>query len=212
MRIQGILFDLDGVIIDSHEAIVMAARNTIKSICLTYREEIEEKLFNIAHRRVFIEVYPECEHLVDTFDKLYVNNPLHYKVSLLPHVMDILCFCAVQNIKTAIVTTKDRYRTERILKNLNLKFDAIVTCEDTEKTRPDPAPINLAIEKLNLSENDMVYIGDTPLDVVQAKKAGVISVAITTGIYKSHELKIENPDFVIDDINQLVEVLKKYEK
>lgn len=212
LKIQAILFDLDGVIINSHEAIAMAVRDTIKVMGLPFRNDIERVVFSRSHRMAFIEVYPDHEYLVDTFDRLYINNPLNYKVTLLPHVKNILYFTVVWDIKTAIVTTKDKYRTSQILKNLNLKFEAIITCDDTKKTRPDPSPINLALQKLNLSKRGILYVGDTPLDVIQAKKAGIISVAITTGSYKSDELKRESPDFIIDNINQLIGLVEEYER
>jgi len=70
---------------------------------------------------------------VNSFDELYVKNPLNFKVSLLPQVREILDKLNHENIKTAIVTTKDRYRTEKILNNLKLHFDAIITCDDTSE-------------------------------------------------------------------------------
>ena len=208
MDINGIIFDLDGVLIDSHNAVVLSIMNTLKTMNLPLKDQIFETLYK-SHKQVFVDVYPESRELVETFDKLYINDPMNFeKVKILPNVHEVLLFLNKTRVKMGIVTTKDRFRTNKILLKIQNQFEVVVTCDDTEKTRPDPAPINLALEKLQLDKNKTLYVGDTPLDIVQAKKAGVISVAISTGRYDADTLKKGKPHFLIQNFIQLNDLIK----
>jgi len=206
-NIDAIIFDLDGVLIDSRNAIMVAVKNTLGKMGLPFRGSMHEVLYK-AHKKVFIDTYPEFKHMVDTFNELYVNNPANYEMlTILPNAKKVLEIISASGIKTGIATTKDRLRTMRILNELNHTFDHIVTGEDTKNTRPDPLPINLIIKKLHLNKEKTLYVGDTPLDIIQAKNAGLFSVAVSTGVYGANILKKENPDFMINDIYQLIEII-----
>jgi len=70
--------------------------------------------------------------------------------------------------------------------------------------------VSLALEKVeeyNIKPKDTYIIGDTPRDIQCAQETGCISVAIPTGKYSSEELKKENPDYLLTDIIELIDIL-----
>ncbi|HSO01715.1 MAG TPA: HAD-IA family hydrolase, partial [Gaiellaceae bacterium] len=87
-------------------------------------------------------------------------------------------------------------------------FDVVVGSDDTERHKPDPAPIVHALELLGASPDDAVYVGDSPFDIRAAKAAGVHAVAVTWGgIHPRERLEGEGPDAVVDTAEELLAAL-----
>jgi phosphoglycolate phosphatase len=91
--------------------------------------------------------------------------------------------------RTAIVSTKFRYRIEAILANHDAGklFDAIVGGEDVEHHKPHPLPLLRALGRLRLETDEALYVGDHPVDAQAAEAALVPFVAILSGVAKEHE-------------------------
>ena len=87
-------------------------------------------------------------------------------------------------------------------------FEVTVGAEDTERHKPNPEPLLLAIERLGEGVADAVYVGDSPFDVQAAKAAGMGSVAVTWGrIHSRERLERERPDVVADTVEELLAAL-----
>ena len=87
-------------------------------------------------------------------------------------------------------------------------FDVVVGSDDTERHKPDPAPIVHALELLDAPPGDAVYVGDSPFDIRAAKAAGVHAVAVTWGgIHPRERLEAEGPDAVVDTAEELLAAL-----
>ena len=87
-------------------------------------------------------------------------------------------------------------------------FDVAIATDDTERHKPHPDPILLALERLHASPAEAAYVGDSPFDVQAAKAAGVFAVAVTWGrIHSEERLQQEEPDAVVHDAEELVGVL-----
>jgi len=117
--------------------------------------------------------------------------------------------------KLGIVTGRPRAETLYVLKKFHMQnlFDVIVAMEDypPEKTKPDPYPIKLAMEKLGLE--DAVYVGDSVDDITAAKRAGVKAIGcIPSGVPLSHlgDLLLKNgAKEVLSNINDVDKILVK---
>jgi pyrophosphatase PpaX len=74
-------------------------------------------------------------------------------------------------------------------------FDVVVCGEDTDRHKPAPEPILLALERLDARVEDAAYVGDSPFDVAAAKAAGVYAVAVGWGgMHPDERLRAEEPD------------------
>jgi pyrophosphatase PpaX len=82
-------------------------------------------------------------------------------------------------------------------------FDVVVTCDDTVTHKPDPEPIQLALERLGARPADAAYVGDSPFDVAAARAAGVFAVAVSWG--GMHE--VDDADAIVHDAEELLAVL-----
>jgi pyrophosphatase PpaX len=74
-------------------------------------------------------------------------------------------------------------------------FDAVVTCDDTDRHKPDPAPVVHGLALLGASAADAVYVGDAPYDVRAGRAAGVATAAAMWGdAFPPAVLRAERPD------------------
>ena len=92
--------------------------------------------------------------------------------------------------------------------NLHHMFDAVVTFDDSKERKPSPKPFNLVLEKLDLNKEEVVMIGDWPeRDVFGAKKIGMKTAFAVYG--DTFGTKISGADWDVEDISELVTIIKK---
>ena len=111
--------------------------------------------------------------------------------------------------KTAIVTTKYKFRIEQIFEKFNSSelIDIIVGSDTVKNPKPDPESVEYVLKELNTSPEDAVYIGDSEVDAKTAKAGGIDFIGVLTGTTKREELqKYDN----IDIFNDLGEFYNEY--
>ena len=210
MTINTALFDMDGTLIDSSAAILSSVKEAarITGLRVPADKEIKE-IIHLPSLLSFKILYPDKDPA--KFDSVFLNlirtkfKPMIKEVPKAKMTLELL---REKGIKIAIVTTKDRESAEAAIRLFQFPYDLLLTAEDTERTRPDPEPLLKAIELLNSSAAQAFYCGDTPLDIVQGRRAGVKTIGLTTGLYTKEELETEKPDFVFDNINAVLNILQ----
>jgi pyrophosphatase PpaX len=112
--------------------------------------------------------------------------------------------------RLGVVTAKRRETVRLAFSYLPLErfFDVLVGSDDTERHKPDPAPLEHALDLLGASRDEAVYVGDSPFDIRAAKGAGMHSVAVTWGrIHPRERLEAERPDAVVESAEELLAAL-----
>jgi pyrophosphatase PpaX len=139
------------------------------------------------------------------------NRTLHDELQACAGMLDALRRLKREGRRLGVVTSKRRVGVElafAALPELADLFDVSVGTDDTERHKPHPDPILLALERLQARPPDAAYVGDSPFDVQAAKTAGVFAVAVTWGrIHTEERLRQEEPDAVVHDAEELVDVL-----
>jgi pyrophosphatase PpaX len=129
-----------------------------------------------------------------------------------PGILDLLKELKARGYKTGIVTSRLRHTTEMGLQKYDMEqyFDTIVTCDDTDKHKPDPEPVEIALKRLGSKPEEAVMIGDSIFDILCARGAGVKSVLVSWALAISDGDKTgENePDYIIDKAEDLLKILE----
>jgi pyrophosphatase PpaX len=95
-----------------------------------------------------------------------------------------------------------------VISDLEPYFDVVVGSDETERHKPHPDPILLALERLEAEPRGSAYVGDSPFDVQAAKAAGVLAVAVTWGrIHDEERLAREEPDAIVHTPEELLAAL-----
>ena len=212
MRFPVVLFDLDGTVIDSGPMIVASMKHAAQEVL---GEAIPEEVLTaavggpglIAQMR---ELDPtRVDELVEAYRAH--NEPLHDQLEAFWEIVEVLPRLRAEGRSLGIVTAK-RLVTVRLafdrLPALERNFDVVVTSDDTERHKPDPAPLLEALARLDEHPSRAAYVGDSPFDVQAAKAAQVFAVAVTWGgIHGRERLEEEEPDAVVDSAEELLAVL-----
>ncbi|MFF2908922.1 HAD family hydrolase [Paenibacillus sp. NPDC057934] len=211
MKYRGVIFDLDGVLINSIHLMKKAYNNVIENYITEETSCVpafEEYCLHMGKRLedIFLALQIPLE-----LTKVYQNYCLEneHLIEMFPDIIMILEKLYELNIPIAVFTGKDRYRTLRILKNHDIEhfFSCVVTSDDVTLGKPAPEGIFRISEYLQLSPNQLIIIGDSPHDILSGKEAGVGTIGVTWGFSSSEELQSTNPDYIVSEAGQLMSKL-----
>lgn len=110
-----------------------------------------------------------------------------------------------------VVSARDEKGTMRFLEQFDLVqyFDAIITGQSAEHTKPYPDPILLAAQKMGVQPEECLMIGDTTVDIRAGKAAGTQTVGVLCGFGEEDELKQKGADMILNTTSELTNVLLK---
>ncbi len=203
------LFDMDGTLIESSQAIVNSIKEAARITGLRIPGDNEVKgIIHLPSYLSFTVLFPDKE--VEDFDSVFLHlmrSKFKNMIKEVPGAKMTLELLREKGLKIGIVTTKDKVSAEETIRNFHFPCDVLLTFEDTERTRPDPEPLLKAIKLLNSTPAQTFYCGDTPPDIIQGRRAGVKTIGLTTGLYSKEELEKENPDFIFDKIEAVLTIL-----
>jgi len=212
-----ILFDLDGTLIDSTDAIVGCFLHSFDELGFDFKGEIEDIKNEIGYPLDIMYAslgVPEEQvwDFVDSYKKEY---------RLVSEEMTTLLKGAFEAVKLAasfarigVVTTKTTLYTLPLLSNFEILdyFETIIGRQEVTNPKPHPEPVLKAMERMNVdATNDIYMIGDTKLDLIAAKEASVNGVGVLCGYGKKEDL-LQYTDTIYDDALKAVEgIQKKYQ-
>jgi phosphoglycolate phosphatase len=220
MSYHGVLFDLDGTLVDSVEDMYIALNLTLTEVAYPIVSYAQVKTWvgngitTLVKRGLTgdIQVKPDLSQLlidnsVARFRKHYHDIVGDYAV-LYAHVETGLS--ALAHLPKALVTNKDRVFTELLLKKLKLHhhFDVLVCGGDTEK-KPNPKPLIMACKSLDLTIDDVIMVGDSKSDIVAAKNAQIDVIAVKYGYNQGCNLEEFNPEYLCDGFLDIIPILNK---
>lgn len=212
-RLEGILFDLDGTLLDSAHDLLYALNlalneNNIDSI--TYqdiRPHITHGAYKIVSRGACInEDDKKHKHIVDRFLHHYQNN-LGTKAPLFPGVAELLNKLDEQSIPWGIITNKYERYTIPLLDKLNLGHRTkCIVCGDTlETAKPHPLMLLYGCKLLQTNNEKTLYVGDYKSDIVASKAAHMPSVLVTYGYHEDHHnLNDWGAQFIADSPKDII--------
>ncbi len=134
-------------------------------------------------------------------------------VSIYPGAEKTLQELHAKHLKIGLVTNNSRAGTELTLKRHHLEpfLDAVVTRDDCEEMKPASAPIKKILAQLGVSTEAAILVGDGVMDIMAAKAAGLISVAVSTGPFPIERILKAEPDYILGSINELPTLIELLE-
>ena len=198
-----IIFDLDGVLINSKENMRLAWNGVNKKFKTQvsfqkYFDNIGMPFIKILKK---VGINKNFEEIKNLYSKISIENS--NKIIFYKDVEKVLKYLISQRYKIGIVTSKDKKRTNLFLSKLNIKFDCIVCPQKRLKGKPYPDQLKFLLNKLKIDEKYSVYIGDTITDSKAAKSCNIdfIFASYGYGISKSKKMKR------ITSLKKLIDIL-----
>lgn len=185
MRKKTILFDLDGTLIDSTEAILESFHVAFKTFdsSIPHDDAIKAQIGHPLDRMfASLGISQEAvEKHVDAY-KAHYRKISRQKTVLLPHAKEAVEL-ASRHARLGVVTTKTAQYSKELLEHMDIMhyFEVLIGREDVIHPKPHPEPVLKALSKLECDKSKCWMIGDTPMDILAAKEAGIKAVAVHCG-------------------------------
>lgn len=208
MKENIILFDLDGTLIDSTDAIVSTFMHSFNEMNYNFEgtdEDIKSLIgypLDIMYQDLGIQ-----KDLVWDFVASYKNRYREIstqKTNLLEDALEAVQL-ASKIARVSVVTTKTRLYTIPLLDYFQMgkHFEIITGRENVQNPKPHPEPILLTLEQMNYNKNihNVWMIGDTKLDLIAANAANIDSIGVLCGYGKEEELKEFTPNISINALS-----------
>ncbi len=209
-KITTILFDLDGTILDTREAIFQAFAHGLTA--LGYKVPPREEIF--AHvGKEFSEMVEGVIGGAENNEKMrelvrdFQLANLHL-VTAYAGVAEVLKELKQRGYKLGAVTNAKHEGSQKRLELASLMdlFETLVGIDDVENPKPHPDPVLLALKNINEKPENAIMIGDSHFDIESGKKAGTKTIRVTYGFHTG-EMDNPAPDYFIDDIKDLLKLV-----
>ena len=188
MKYRAVLFDFDYTLGDSTKGIVLSANAALQRMGLEAQsEEAIRRTVGLSlrdtYRALTGDENPQAADSFAAFFREKADQVMAESAVLYPSVPPLLKALRSQGLRTGVVTTKFRYRILQILGKYGLTdaLDCIVGAEDVKEEKPSPEGILLAMERLGMRKEEILYVGDSAVDAAAAERAGVAFAGVLTG-------------------------------
>lgn len=176
-KIEAVLFDLDGVLINSFECWYQVFNKMLR---VYGRQEIEREEFRVKYWGI------NFEYIIDEEEAKYcVDEQLQMIdfIELFPDVKEVL-FNVKEKYKIGLVTNTPKKNVNKILKHFHLSdcFNVIVAGDEVKKGKPDAEMVVKACAELGVEPGNAIIVGDTENDFVAGKSAGCTVVGLGIGL------------------------------
>lgn len=211
-----VIFDLDGTLLDTLDDLCNSVNYSLRTNNFPERSLAKVRTFVGNGIRLLIErSVPEgtSKELIDkTFEcfKTYYAVHCNDKTKTYPGVMDMLKELKKNGYKIAVLSNKAQYAVTKLCDIYfnNLLDDAVGARENVAK-KPSPDALYICAENNNINLNNVIYVGDSDVDVATANNAGVKGIAVTWG-FRSRELLIKcGAENLADNTDELLQILLK---
>ncbi len=208
MPIKGILFDLDGVIVDTLHYHFLAWKEMfgrmggkVKELTVLLHEGRSSKeIMPFLINETGVNIPEEKWHDFIEEKRKYYRSIVN--VTFYPQALETIKKLRGNNLKLSLVTACAKKNMHKALSEEHQAlFDVIVTGDEIPRAKPNPDPYEIARKKLNLKKEECLAVENAPLGIQSAKAAGIKCAAISTTLEKKY---LEDADIQLENISDLL--------
>ncbi len=215
MRFKAVIFDFDGTLADTNQAIVAAKQETMRRLGLDVKDEKAcAATIGLPSKEAFAATYPGLDDdildkCVEVYSISFEEKVKEMQPSLFEGAGDVLERLKNDGIRLTLASSRRNASLHGFMDRWKMwdTFDLVLGCSDTEKHKPDPEPVLYTLKKLGVLPDEALVVGDMPYDIEMGKRAGAKTCAVTYGNASRQALMESKPEYMIDDIRELIKII-----
>ena len=207
MSFSAVLFDFDGTLADSYDAIA-ASVNHVRETRGLPPLAVDEVKWHVGRGPEYLlqRTVPGGEFAVD-FPIYRQHHPtvMVPLTRLLPSARSALESLHASKRRIGLCSNKPRIFSQELLKHLDIApfFDVVIGPEDVPNPKPAPDMLKTAIARLGLAKEEVLYVGDMVVDIQTARGAGVTVWIVPTGSDELATIEAAKPDRILKSLEEL---------
>ena len=191
MRYQGVLWDMDGTVLDTLEDLWAAVNVSLRRFSLPEAslEAVRAGLGNGAAHLISCVAPEEKREQVLAFYKPWYDAHCNLKTRPYPGILPLMGALRAGGVRQAIISNKPDPAVQELAKSyFPGLLETAVGESETVRRKPNPDAVLAAVRQMGLNVADCVYIGDTEVDLATAKNAGMACIAVSWGFRSREQL------------------------
>ncbi len=225
--IKAIVFDWDGTLLNNVPALKVATQNVLEHFNTNYADgvaneefiRLTEAIHNNNFPTMLLNHYKILTHIPFFKDLPYLQQlqllfMIYSKYKEYSEVSELytgtkqLLGQLAQKFDLAILTSANRDELLQTLEKFGILnyFKSILTLDDVKNPKPNPEGIQRALHELKYHPENVLYVGDSAIDILTAKAAKVSSIAISNGLIPRQNLLEYNPNLICDHVTELTQL------
>ena len=205
--IKACIFDLDGTLTDTIESLTYSVRKTLEEMGLSEITKEQCRCFVGNGARVLMEKAiraggdiegQRIDEAMEVYGRIFDDNCTYHVVPY-EGITDLLTELKSRGIKAAVLSNKPHRQTVKVTEAVFGKgaFDCVQGQKDSVPRKPAPDGVYAAMERMGVSGEEVLYIGDSEVDVETGRNAGVKTLAAAWGFRTEKELKDAGAQYLI---------------
>lgn len=212
-----IIFDFDGTLGDTRQIIVTTMQMTIAALGLPARTDAEcASKIGLPLDGCFAALYPgESRETIaccaDCYRRIFEENKTRMRPKAFPHVAETLARLKAMGYTLTIASSRWHKSLCELTRDLGIDHDIdyLVGADDVENAKPHPEPVLKTLSAMQTDAAHALVVGDMNVDILMGARAGTRTCGVTYGNGTRKELEDAGADYLIDSIEQLVEIASR---
>ncbi len=219
-RIKGIIFDLDGTLLDTLADLTNATNDVLRkhgyeSISQQQMKKlVGNGLYNVMRRGLPEDSDPDFVQatyldLLDAYQQQYMNLTKPYE-----GIVDVVNELYQKGYLLAVLSNKREEYTQQLIAKFfpDIRFVDVIGESDLIPKKPDPTSAKMIADAMMLPQRSIVFVGDSNVDMITAKNANMTAVGVSWGFQDVHTLKDYGMDYYVTEPKDLLDLLRLLNK
>lgn len=211
------IFDLDGTLLNTIADLAHSTNYALNKLGYP-THEIEKYNFMVGNgvNKLFERALPEGEKTEENVRRVRNEFVPHYDIHNAddsrpyPGISELLSYLQSSGVQLAVASNKYQAATEKLVAHYfpEIHFTAVFGQREGVNVKPDPIIVCDILQLANVEKEDVLYIGDSGVDMQTAANAGVTACGVTWGFRPKSELEAFNPAYIVDTAEKIKELIR----
>lgn len=210
-NIKAVIFDMDGIIIDSEPWQTRAFLQTVKPFDITFTDDEMNKFIGVRDMDTFAWVIDKYNPGITVQEMKVIKDENYHKLlreNIEPrqHLMELLNYFK-DKYKLAVGSCSAKLDIEMVLEMLKIRnyFSACVSGDDVEASKPDQEIFLKTAKALGIAPENCAVLEDSHVGAEAAQRAGMLSIAVPTDTTRLYDFS--HADYIYEDLKKVQEIL-----